>query len=422
MELMFPATQTAPAPTAVPSLADIVREQTQGGRLIIHFLVNAMTADTPSFKPCHRVDATAQLIKLRAHDSPFAHIVHEMTDGGNLITQFLTQAITDQLPDFQDCHKMAAHRLLAKLYPEMARILAEDNTPRRSGGGRNPSPTLHTTAAGAPLPTGSAACDVPEHASIHSGPSLDEIVRQETNDGRDMVRFYADVMRGVLTDFKTHQRMDAADKLVSLCSDPAPRVPASQPAARHTGNAGILPAPHDTPTPRSTRKPEWRHFEYPEDRTYNFSSYGEEEFDRDRFGDKALEHIFGDEETKSAANLAVLDYKVDLIEAQRDAVNSEHDTRQPTDPPACTVPRYGDDTFGRHIYGHNALAYIYGDEESARVGYMAAMDHKEKLRLGLIAADGYSYLDDFEDSGPDPPPRPPPKPRVLVHFGPPDDD
>ena len=183
---MFPATQSTPAPTgAAPSFADIVREQTQGGRLIIHFLVNAMTADTPSFKPCHRVDATAQLIKLQAHDSPFAHIVHEMTDGGNLITQFLIQAITGQLPHFQDCHKMAAQRLLAKLYPEMARILAEDDTPSPSLDDRNPS-------------TGSAACDVPEHAPRHTASSLDEIVRQETNDGRDIVRFYADVMRGVL--------------------------------------------------------------------------------------------------------------------------------------------------------------------------------------------------------------------------------
>ena len=422
MELMFPAAQTAPAPTgavgaAAPSLADIVREQTQGGRLIIRFLVNAMSADTPSFKPCYRIDATAQLIKLRAHDSPFAGIVHEMTDGGNLITQFLTQAINGQLPDFQDCHNMAAQRLLAKLYPEMAQVLAEDNTPspsldhdRRSREGGNPSL--------APLPTGSAACDVPEHAPIHAAPSLDEIVRQETNDGRDIVRFYADVMRGVLTDFKTHQRMDAADKLVRLCSDPAP----CPPAARHTGSAGILPAPDPVPETTWKWKPEWTHFEYPEDQTYDFSSYDEDDFDRDVFGDKALVHIFGDDEAKSAANQAVLDYKVDQIEAQRAAVHSDHDTCQPYDPcPSCRVPDPpDDDSFGQHIYGYNALIYIYGDKAAARAGYMGAMDHKEKIRLGLLAADGYSYLDDIEDSGPDPPERPPPRPRALAYFGPPD--
>ena len=233
-----------------------------------------------------------------------------------------------------------------------------------------------------------------------------------------MVRFYADVMRGVLTDFKTHQRMDAADKLVSLCSDQTPCVPAPQPAARQ-------PASHHDAVPAATpwktpRKPEWRHFEYPEDNTYDFDSYGEEDYRRDRYGDKALVHIFGDDETKDVANLAVLDYKVDLIEAQRAAVHSDHDTCQPYDPcPSCRVPDPpDDDSFGQHTYGYNALIYIYGDKAAARAGYMAAMDHKEKLRLALIAADAHDTVDhDHPANGPDPPP---PKPRVLVHFGPPD--
>ena len=405
MELMFPATQSAPPPTtAAPSLADIVREQTQGGRIIIRFLVNAMTADTPNFKPCYRIDATAQLIKLQANDSPFAGIVHEMTDGGNLITQFLIQVINGQLPDFQDCHKMAAQRLLARLYPEMAQVLAEENTPSPSLGGRNPS-------------TGSAACDVPEHAPIHAAPSLDEIVRQETNDGRDIVRFYADVMRGVLTDFKTHQRMDAADKLVSLSSDQTPCVPAPQPAARQAASHnGTVPAATPWKTPR---KPEWKYFEYPEDNTYDFSSYGEEDYRRDRYGDKALVHIFGDDETKSASNQAVLDYKVDQIEAQRAAVHSDHDTCQPYDPcPSCRVPDPpDDDSFGQHNYGYNALIYIYGDKAAARAGYMGAMDHKEKIRLALLAAaDAQAPVDhDHPGNGPDPPPKPR-KPRAIAYF------
>ena len=393
---MFPATQSTPAPTgAAPSFADIVREQTQGGRLIIHFLVNAMTADTPSFKPCHRVDATAQLIKLQAHDSPFAHIVHEMTDGGNLITQFLIQAITGQLPHFQDGHKMAAQRLLAKLYPEMARILAEDDTPSPSLDDRNPS-------------TGSAACDVPEHAPRHTASSLDEIVRQETNDGRDIVRFYADVMRGVLTGFKTHQRMDAADKLVSLSSDHTPCPPAPYHGTdAHTGAVGADPVPETT----WKWKSEWTHFEYPEDHAYDFSSYGEDDYHRDVYGDKALVHIFGDDETKSAANQAVLDYKVDQIEAQRAAVHSEHDICQPYDPcPSCRVPDPpDDDSFGQHIYGYNALVYIYSDKATARVGYMGAMDHREKLRLALlVAANAQAPVDQDHShfgNGPDPPDR-----------------
>ena len=403
---MFPATQTAPAPTAAaPSFADIVREQTQGGRIIIRFLVDAMTGDLPNFKPCHRVDASGQLIKLQA--STFAHIVLEYTDGGRLITQFLLEAMTGQLPDFEDCHQMDAERLLAKSDPDMARALAENNTPQRSrplqtGAVGAPSHALHAT--GAPLHTGAV------------GATLDEIVRQETNDGRDMVRFYADVMRGVLTDFKTHERMDAAGKLVNLSSDHTPCVPAPQPAARQPASD------HDTvsaATPWKTpRKPEWRHFEYPKDHTYDFDSYGEEDYRRDRYGDKALVHIFGDDETKSAANQAVLDYKVDQIEAQRAAVHSEHDTCQPSDPcPSCLVPDPpDDDSFGQHTYGYNALVYIYSDKATARVGYMGAMDHKEKIRLALLAADAHAPVDhDHPGNGPDPPPKPR-KPRSIAYF------
>ena len=400
---MFPATQTTPAPTgaAAPSFADIVREQTQGGRLIIQFLVDAMTGDLSNFKPCHRIDASGQLIKLQA--SPFAHIVLEYTDGGRLIAQFLLETMAGRLPDFEDCHQIAAERLLAKIDPLMARALAEDNTPSRSrplhtGAVGAPSHSLHAT--GAPLLTGAVgAADV--------GTALDEIVRQETNDGRDIVRFYADVMRGVLTGFKTHQRMDAADKLVSLSSDHTPCAPAPHPAARQPASD------HDTvsaATPWKTpRKPEWRYFEYPEDHTYDFDSYGEEDYRRDRYGDKALVHIFGDDEIKSAANQAVLGYKVDQIEAQRAAVHSEHDTCQPYDPcPSCRVPDPpDDDSFGQHTYGYNALVFIYGDKATARVGYMGAMDHKEKLRLALIAAaDAHDPVDQDPNhfgNGPDPP-------------------
>ena len=408
---MFPETQTAPAPTDhAPSFADIVREQTQGGRTIIRFFADAMTGNLPNFKPCHRIDATAQLIKLKA--SPFAHIVLEYTDGGRLITQFLHEAMTGQLPGFEDCHQMDAGRLLAKSYPLMAQALTEDNTPRRS-------PTSPSPLMGESLPRtrygGRGEGELSPSPLMGEGwgegesaPTLDEIVRQETDDGRDIVRFYADVMRGVLTDFKTHQRMDAADKLVSLSSDHSPCVPAPQPAEPQPDT---VPATSIWDTPW---KPEWTDFEYPEDNSYDFSIYGEEDYRRDVYGDKALEHIFGDDETKSVSNQAVLDYKVDRIEAQRAAVHSEYETCQPYDPcPSCRVPDPpDDDSFGQHTYGYNALIFIYGDKAAARAGYMAAIDHKEKIRLALLAAD---HDPNHPANGPDPP-EPPPKPRVLAYF------
>ncbi len=413
MELMFPEAQTAPLPHApAPSLADIVREKTQGGRLIVRFFLSTMEGDFEGARVHHRVDAAKQLIILQ-QDSSFADVVRDETDDGDRVISFLFSVMMGEIEGANHHHRNETGKQLARLDPKMARALAKDSTPRRSRGpdrrsreGGNPSLAPLLTLA--PLHTGAVgAADV--------GTSLDEIVRQETNDGRDIVRFYADVMRGVLTGFKTHQRMDAADRLVSLSSDQTPCVPAPQPAARQPASD------HDTvsaATPWKTpRKPEWKYFEYPEDHTYDFDSYGEEDYRRDRYGDKALVHIFGDDETKSAANQAVLDYKVDQIEAQRAAVHSDHDTCQPYDPcPSCRVPDPpDDDSFGRHTYGYNALVYIYSDKATARVGYMGAMDHKEKLRLALIAA--ADQPPDHLDNGPDPPP---PKPRVLVHFGLPD--
>ena len=412
MELMFPAAQTALAPpTAVPSLADIVREKTQGGRLIVRFFLSTMEGEFEDARVHHRVDAAKQLVILQ-HNSSFSDVVRDETDNGDRIINFLFSVMMGEIEGARQHHRNEAGKQLARLDPKMARALAEDDTPRRSrplhtGAVGAPSHSLHAT--GAPLLTDAVGDAV--------GTALDEIVRQETNDGRDIVRFYADVMRGVLTDFKTHQRMDAADKLVSLSSDHTPCVPAPQPAARQPASdhdTGSVATPWKTP-----RKPEWRYFEYPEDNTYDFSSYGEEDYRRDRYGDKALVHIFGDDETKSAANQAVLDYKVDQIEAQRAAVHSDHDTCQPSDPcPSCLVPDPpDDDSFGRHTYGYNALVYIYGDKAAARAGYMAAIDHKEKLRLALIAAaDAQAPVDhDHPGNGPDPPPKPR-KPRSIAYF------
>ena len=247
-------------------------------------------------------------------------------------------------------------------------------------------------------------------AALHTAAAqqLADIIRQETNDGRDIVRFFIDVMEGARTGFKEHFRFAAAEKLIRLgYHDAAARCP--DPAA-HAPAAPDSPDPYaPDPVPETTWKwkSEWTHFEYPEDNTYDFSSYGEDDYDRDTYGHKALVHIFGDDETKSAANQAVLDYKVDQIEAQRAAVHSEHDTCQPSDPcPGCRVPDPpDDDSFGLHTYGYNALVYIYGDKAAARTGYTAAMTHKKKLAL-LAAADAHDPVDQDPrhfGNGPDPP-------------------
>ena len=50
-----------------PSLADIVREETEDGRLIVRFLIEVMQGLLEQSKPCHRLDAARQLLNLGFH-------------------------------------------------------------------------------------------------------------------------------------------------------------------------------------------------------------------------------------------------------------------------------------------------------------------------------------------------------------------
>ena len=141
MELMFPATQTALAPPdAVPSLADIVREKTQGGRLIVRFFLSTMEGEFEDARVHHRVDAAKQLVILQ-HNSSFSDVVRDETDNGDRIISFLFSVMMGEIEGARQHHRNEAGKQLARLDPLMARALAEDNTPRRS-------------REGAPLPTG----------------------------------------------------------------------------------------------------------------------------------------------------------------------------------------------------------------------------------------------------------------------------
>ena len=411
MELMFPTAQTALAsPAPAPSLADIVREKTQGGRLIVRFFLSTMEGEFEDARVHHRVDAAKQLVILQ-HNSSFSDVVRDETDNGDRIISFLFSVMMGEIEGARQHHRNEAGKQLARLDPLMARALAEDNIPRRSrplhtGAVGAPSHSLHAT--GAPLLIGAVGAGV--------GTPLDEIVRQETNDGRDIVRFYADVMRGVLTDFKTHQRMDAADKLVSLSSDHTPCVPAPQPAARQPASD------HDTvsaATPWKTpRKPEWRHFEYPRRPHLRLLKLR-----RRGLPTRPLRRQSPPSHIRRRRDQERLQPGCPRLQGRPDR---GPEGRRPLRPrylpalrplPELSGPRSpDDDSFGRHTYGYNALVYIYSDKATARVGYMGAMDHKEKLRIALIAADAHAPVDhDHPGNGPDPPPKPR-KPRSIAYF------
>ena len=149
MELMFPTAQTALAPTAaVPSLADIVREKTQGGRLIVRFFLSTMEGEFEDARIHHRVDAAKQLVILQ-HNSSFSDVVRDETDNGDRIINFLFSVMMGEIEGARQHHRNEAGKQLARLDPLMARALADHQTrtPDRAVGIATDAP-LHTGAVG----------------------------------------------------------------------------------------------------------------------------------------------------------------------------------------------------------------------------------------------------------------------------------
>ena len=247
---MFPETQTARVHTgavgAAPSLADIVREKTQGGRLIVRFFLSTMEGEFEDARVHHRVDAAKQLIILQQKSS-FADVVRDETDDGDRIISFLFSAMMGEIEGAKQHHRNEAGKQLAKLDPGVARDLA-DSPPRTADRAAG-------VAVGAPLHTGAAQ-------------QLADIIRQETNDGRDIARFFIDVMHGTRTGFNQRFRFAAAEVLIhrgyddvaARCPDPVAHVSVPAPAPWHGTDSNT----HEpVPAATSTWKDEWDHFEYP---------------------------------------------------------------------------------------------------------------------------------------------------------------
>ena len=148
IELMFSNTDNqADNPEApTPSLADIVREETEDGRLIVRFLIEVMQGNLEHSKPCHQLDAARQLLTLgfhpaqsfidtNTHASPphknlralgvlgvettplhqeLAAIIREETDNGRTTVRFLIDVMQGNLQDFKPHHRLSAAKELLR--------------------------------------------------------------------------------------------------------------------------------------------------------------------------------------------------------------------------------------------------------------------------------------------------------------------
>ena len=157
-----------------------------------------------------------------------AEIVRQETDGGRRIVQFYIAVADGSLDGFRDHHRMSAARRLDKIAPGLvAEYLLKyaSSQSRDSLRGRR-LPLVRRSPITRKQP------ERKEHQD--RGPNifrrrLAQFVREETGDGRAIVEFIADVMHGAITGFKPHHRLEAAKELASYLTpndDSSPVIPA----------------------------------------------------------------------------------------------------------------------------------------------------------------------------------------------------
>ena len=154
-----------------PTIADIVREKTGDGRLIIDFFTDVMTGRIKGAELCHRIDAAKQLVKYGSKDAAEFLAKYKGVPCGHSI---------NGRPDPADPCSAEDRSLVAVTL--------------------NAPPTL-----------------TKDFLTVLSG--IDEflmarLIRAQTADGDTIIEFLDDVMQDRTDGFKTHHRIAAAKELI----------------------------------------------------------------------------------------------------------------------------------------------------------------------------------------------------------------
>ena len=191
-----------------------------------------------------------------------ADIVREETEGGRQIVRFYMRVADGTLNDFQDRHRMTAARRLDKIAPGLV-----DEYLRKYAGSTRRGRALHSTVKRAQA---EGHDHTPRPISVFQR-RLATVARDETGDGKAIVDFISDVMYGTITGFKPYHRLEAATELAgyilhdeSYISTPTPWFPNSKtnskPAVPTTeivvpAKAGTHPKPVSTEPDNETAVP-----------------------------------------------------------------------------------------------------------------------------------------------------------------------
>ena len=151
--------------------------------------------------------------------SSLADIIAQETEDGRLIVQFLVSAMEGDLPDFQPCHRIDAARLLVKLGFDQAQAAIDRANAQRAAAQRTPN----RDSRAQPQPQSQRQAESESQSATNSiRAQLAQIVREETGDGYITVQFLIDAMQGEFPDFKPCHRLSAAKELLQRGFDYLP--------------------------------------------------------------------------------------------------------------------------------------------------------------------------------------------------------
>ncbi len=97
------------------SRAEIVREMTDDGRLIVRFLVDVMQGKDDDVMPSHRLDVIEELLDLGGHRD-LVEFARDETDGGRLIVRLLLDIVQRKIDGVSERDRVKARQLLNKVF------------------------------------------------------------------------------------------------------------------------------------------------------------------------------------------------------------------------------------------------------------------------------------------------------------------
>ncbi len=176
-----------------PSLADIVRQETDNGRTIVRFYLDVANGklDDEGFEACHRVEAAMQVQAIAP--------------------ELVADAIA-RLAGVQ-CHPERRGKHPTRRSRQASRRSREEPAPYLIRGG-NPSQDASRANAARQHEALEYLASALAAPSLADDPRVAGIVRESTDQGKTVVSFLLHIMHGVVRGFRPRQRVEAAKELL----------------------------------------------------------------------------------------------------------------------------------------------------------------------------------------------------------------